>query len=302
MHKNILVTGATGMIGSKLTKKLSNLGYTVGSVSRNIVTSKSELPWCNFHVDYKSNDELIKAISESFAVINLAGAPIATKRWTDEYKKTIMDSRIHTTRLIVEAINNSDSKPSVLINGSAIGYYGNTFDKEINEKSDNGTGFLADVTVKWEKEASRLNSSVRLVLARIGIVLDRNGGALAKMALPFKLYAGGRIGSGKQWMSWIHIDDIIDMFLWALQGNIAGPVNFVAPNPVNMKDFAKSLGKALNRPSLIPVPEFAIKLILGEAAAMVTNSNRIVPELATQNGYNYKYISLQSALFDIYRN
>jgi len=299
MNKLILVTGATGMIGSKLTKKLSELGYSVGSISRNPNKSKSQLPWCQFHIDYNKPDELKDYISKSYGVINLAGASIADKKWTPEYKKEILDSRINSTKMIVDAINLSPNKPKVLINGSAIGIYGNTADKEIDEKSPTGNGFLAEVTVRWENEAKRLNSNVRLVLARTGVVLDENGGALEKMIMPFKFFVGGPIGSGRQWLSWIHIDDLVNLFIWSIENPISGPINFTAPNPVIMSEFAKELGKVMSRPSIFPVPEFVLKLILGESSAMVTNSNKVIPKVALENNFKFTYINLNSALKSI---
>lgn len=299
MNKLILVTGATGMIGSKLTKKLSELGYSVASISRNPSKSKSLLPWCEHHIDYNNREELGNFISKSYGVINLAGASIADKKWTSEYKKEIIDSRVNSTKMIIEAINLSPNKPKVLINGSAIGIYGNTLDKEIDEKSPSGDGFLADVTIRWENEARRLNSNVRLVLARIGIVLDIKGGALEKMILPFKLFVGGPIGSGQQWLSWIHIDDLVNLFIWTLESQVSGAVNFTSPNPTKMKDFASDLGKVLSRPSLFPVPEFMLKIILGESSAMVTNSNKVLPKVALDNNFKFKYDNLHLALKSI---
>lgn len=299
MNKLILVTGATGMIGTKLTKKLSDLGYSIASVSRNPSKSKSQIPWCEHHIDYNKKDELSEFISKSYGVINLAGASIADKKWTPEYKKEIIDSRVNSTKMIVDAINLSQIKPKVLINGSAIGIYGNTLDKEIDEKSPSGEGFLADVTIRWENEAKGLSSDVRLVFARIGVVLDKKGGALEKMILPFKLFVGGPIGTGQQWLSWIHIDDLVNLFVWSLESHVSGPVNFTTPNPVRMNDFAKNLGKVLSRPSLFPVPEFVLKVILGEAAAMVTNSNKILPKVALENNFKFEYKNLQIALKSI---
>lgn len=299
MNKLILVSGATGMIGTKLTKKLSDLGYSIASISRNPKKSESQLPWCQYHIDYNNKEQLSEYISKSYGVVNLAGASIADKKWTTEYKKEIIDSRINSTRMIIDAINTSSDKPKVLINGSAIGIYGNTFDKEVDEKSPSGDGFLADVTIRWENEAKRLNSDVRLVLARIGVVLDKKGGALEKMILPFKLFVGGPIGSGQQWLSWIHIDDLVNLFVWSLESQISGPVNFTAPYPSRMKDFAKDLGKVLSRPSLFPVPEFMLKIILGESSAMVTNSNKVMPKVALQNNFKFKYDNLQLALKSI---
>jgi len=296
MNKKVLITGATGLIGSKLVTKLYDLGFKVYSISRDVKKSEKKFKVSIEHISY-DEDKFKNIIDNNTIIINLAGASIAGKKWTEEYKKEIYDSRILTTRKIVEILNIYELKPELFINASAIGVYGNTFDKIIDENSPCGEGFLAKVTIDWENELTKLINNIRKVYARIGIVLDLEGGALAKMLLPYKLFIGGPLGTGKQWMSWIHIDDLIELFVFIIQkNNINGAINLTAPNPVTMDEFSHTIGKILRRPSFFKVPEFILKIILGESSAMVLNSNRVIPKKAIENGYNFEYDNLEKAL------
>jgi uncharacterized protein (TIGR01777 family) len=296
MNRKVLITGATGLIGSKLAKRLYDLGFKVYSVSRDVKKSEIKFKIPIKHISY-DEDKFKNIIDNNTIIINLAGASIAGNKWTEEYKKVIYDSRILTTRKLVDILNNYELKPELFINASAIGIYGNTFDKIIDENTPVGEGFLAQVTFDWENELTKLSNNIRKVYARIGIVLDLEGGALAKMLLPYKLFIGGPLGTGKQWMSWIHIDDLIELFVFIIQkNNINGAINLTAPNPVTMDEFSHTIGKILRRPSFFKVPEFILKIILGESSAMVLNSNRVIPKKAIENGYNFEYDNLEKAL------
>lgn len=299
MNKKVLITGATGLIGSKLAHRLYDLGFKVYSISRDVKKSETKFKIPIEHITY-DEDKFKNIVDNNTIIINLAGASIAAQKWTEEYKKQIYDSRILTTRKIVDILNIYDLKPELFINASAIGIYGNTLDKIIDENSPVGEGFLAKVTIDWENELTKLNSNIRKVYARIGIVLDLEGGALAKMLLPYKLFFGGPLGTGKQWMSWIHIDDLIELFVFIIKNNnIDGAINLTAPNPVTMDEFSQTIGRVLRRPSFFKVPEFILKVILGESAAMILNSNRVIPKKAIENGYNFEYDNLEKALKNI---
>jgi hypothetical protein len=232
-------------------------------------------------------------------VVNLAGEPIA-ERWTPEHKKAILDSRQLGTRKIVEAISQANPKPSVLINASAIGYYGTSETATFDETSASGNDFLAEVCQVWEAEAKKVKEAgVRLVILRLGIVLG-NGGALAKMIPPFQMFAGGPIGSGRQWFSWIHRDDLVDLILEALKRpEIEGTFNATAPNPVRMNQLCQTLGEVIHRPSWLPVPNFALELLLGESAKVVLEGQQVLPKATQAIGFQYQYPTLKPALTEI---
>jgi len=298
--EKIIIAGATGFIGRKLAQNMIEHGYDVTSFSRNVEKSKELLQHVNSHVKWSSESSNWHTSLEGVkAIVNLAGTPIAGKKWTEEYKQEIIDSRIKSTDSIVEAIKTLENPPA-FINASAIGYYGNRGEELLHEGSECGSGFLADVTKKWEDSACRAIPYTRVVSARLGIILGEDGGALKKMMLPYNLFVGGPIGVGWQFMPWVHVNDIVEMFRFVIENEeISGPVNFVNPNPATMNDFAKELGKALNRPSIVKVPEFMIKLILGESADMVTGSARVVPDVLLKNNYQFKFTDLYAALKDI---
>jgi len=296
---NILLFGATGNIGRKLAKNLVDKNYIVTNVSRDINKSKTLLPFISNHLNLDDDDSLRSFIQESDVVVNLAGFPVSEK-WTKKNKQLIYDSRIKTTRRIVELINSSSRKPKKFISSSAIGYYGNGREHLLTIDSPPGIGFLANVCIDWEEEAQKVDESVTLIIPRIGIVLDKTSGALPKMVKPFKYYVGGKLGSGKQWMSWIHIDDLINAFVEFIEtDNYEGILNAVAPNPVRNSEFSKILAKVLNRPNIFVVPSFILKLLLGEAATMVLNSQKVFPEKLIQNDFEFKYPTLEKALQDL---
>jgi uncharacterized protein (TIGR01777 family) len=237
------------------------------------------------------------AINGSDGIINLAGEPIA-KRWTERQKEMIGSSRVQSTRTLVEAIGRAKEKPKWLLNASAIGYYGPHGSEPLSEEAGPGSDFLSRVCVAWEREAEKAEShGLRVVRLRTGIVLGKGGGALAKMILPFKLFMGGPLGSGEQWISWIHLEDEIALILFLMEHpEAAGAVNATAPNPVTMSQFCKAIGEVLNRPSWAPVPAFALRLMLGEMADMLLTGQRVLPAAAQKLGYSFKYPNLLEAL------
>jgi len=232
------------------------------------------------------------------AVIHLAGEPVAAARWTNEQKRRIRDSRVKGTRNLVEGMRMAASPPKIFISGSAVGFYGDRGDEILNESSDTGAGFLSDVCLDWEAEAARARElGVRVAFVRTGVALSSSGGVLEKMLPIFKLGLGGRLGGGRHWFPWIHIDDIAGVFRHALMTTaVDGPINGVAPGVVTNEEFTRELAAALNRPVFFPVPEFALRLLMGEIADAVMSSQRVVPQVALDTGYRFKFPNLRSAL------
>jgi uncharacterized protein (TIGR01777 family) len=237
-------------------------------------------------------------LAEVDAVINLAGESIAAKRWSAAQKRRIRDSRVETTKHLVDAMAASSRRPTVLINASAIGYYGDRVDERLLETSPPGTGFLADVCQSWEAEAKRAEAlGLRVVRLRIGMVLAAGGGALAKMLPPFLLGLGGPLGHGRQWLSWVHRDDVCGLIQWALtSAQISGAVNATAPEPVTMRELARTLGRLLHRPSWAPVPAGVLRIMLGEMADLLLASQRVIPQVALSGGYTFRYPAISEAL------
>ncbi len=299
----VAITGATGFVGSRLVEKLKAEGHQILVLTRNLERAKRIFPASAFPnleiVAYRpaESGDWQQSIVDCDAVVNLAGEPIA-ERWTPEHKKAILESRQLGTRTIVEAIALAEPKPSVLINASAIGYYGTSETATFEEDSPGGNDFLAEVCKKWEAEAQKVKEAgVRLVILRIGIVLDKDGGALAKMLPPFKLFAGGPLGSGRQWFSWIHRDDLVNLIVEALKRpDIEGTFNATAPNPVRMNQFCQTLGEVMNRPSWLPVPGFALETLLGEGAKVVLEGQQVLPKKIQSLAFQYQYPTLKSAL------
>ncbi|MGF2615076.1 TIGR01777 family protein [Rossellomorea vietnamensis] len=298
-----VISGGTGFVGSALTEELLGSGYEVSILTRN--PDKHET---------RQNVSYIKWLSEGARpetelngadiFINLAGESINSGRWTEERKKRILKSRIDATREMVRILENLENKPSVFINASAIGFYEASESKTHTEQSlDTSSNFLAETVKKWESEASRAkDSGVRTVYTRFGIILGKDEGALPKMALPYKLFAGGTVGSGKQWMSWVHIEDIAKAIRFVIENKtIDGPVNITSPSPVTMKELGKTLGDVLNRPHWIPAPGFAIKAVLGEMSTLILEGQKVIPEVLKKNGYAFQYPELKGALQEIYQ-
>jgi len=232
------------------------------------------------------------------AVIHLAGEPVAGARWTEEQKRRVRDSRTKGSRNLVAGMRATPRPPKVLVSASAVGFYGDRGNEILNESSAPGSGFLSEVCLDWETEAARARElGVRVAFVRTGVALSLSGGALEKMLLPFKLGLGGRLGDGRQWFPWIHIEDVVGIFLHALMSpDVNGPINGVAPGIVTNEEFTRELAAALNRPVFFPVPELALRVLMGEMAEVVTASQRVVPQVALDTGYRFKYPNLRPAL------
>jgi uncharacterized protein (TIGR01777 family) len=293
----ILIGGSHGLVGTALVKSLAADGHEVFRLVRHAPSQKTEVEW--------SPDRYSIALAriEGFdAVVNLAGESIAEGRWTDEKKRRIRESRVKGTKLLGDALANLTVPPKTFICASAIGYYGNRGDEILTEGSVPGDGFLAGVCAEWEQAtALATEKGIRVVNARFGVILDTNGGALRKMLPPFRMGVGGRIGSGRQWMSWITLDDVISALEFALtQESLRGSVNFVAPNPVTNAEFTKTLGKVLSRPTLFPIPAFAVRLMFGEMGeALLLGGQRVAPKELLAHSYRFQHSQLEAALSNI---
>ncbi|MCM1565632.1 MAG: TIGR01777 family protein [Dehalobacter sp. 4CP] len=302
---NVLIIGGTGFLGRNLTKELMSSGYKVSVITRNrqFTADKVENNVDLIEWDNISPLSSIYDFKEFDVVINFAGESIGNHRWSNLVKQEILNSRINTTRSIVNAINDGTMNPKVLINASAVGYYGPRQDDKIAESEGPGQDFLAEVCKKWEDEAYKVqNEFTRVVTIRIGVVLGSQG-ALTRMVIPFKYYIGGPLGKGNQWLPWIYIQDLIRMFRFIIEHDeVTGPVNGTAPEPVRMKGFSKILGEVLKRPSWFPVPEFVLKIALGQMSEMLLHGQRAIPQKISDIGFEFKFPDLRSALEDALRN
>jgi uncharacterized protein len=295
---NIAITGASGFIGRRLMKALAGADHKLRVLSRHAGTNLP--PGVQLYVwDAMKGQPPEESLEGVDAVIHLAGEPIA-QRWNAEVKQKIRESRATGTRNLVQALSTARQRPAVLICGSAIGYYGSRGEEVLTESSAPGKGFMADVCVAWEKEADLAESlGIRLVKLRTGMVLGANGGALAKMIPPFKAGMGGKLGHGDQWMSWVHVDDLVGMIQHALQNPVQGPVNGTTPNPVTNADFTKALSHALSRPAVVPIPAFTLKFMFGEMSEVMLASQRVLPKAAEAAGYAFRFPGLEPALANI---
>lgn len=315
MAERVFFTGGTGFIGSALVAALRERGDDAVVLTRNAGTARRRLP---SGVEVVEGDPTEagpwqQALAGCTAVVNLAGASVAGRRWNAQYRQVLRDSRIDSTRFVVEALVAlpAGDRPATLLNASATGYYpfaddlggiGIDEDEPVTEAAPPGDTFLARLTRDWEAETRPApDHGVRAVLLRTGIVLG-HGGALEKMATPFKFFAGGRLGDGQQWMSWIHLRDVVRAYLFALDTPaLTGPVNLVAPGNVRNAEFARALGAAMHRPSWVPVPAFAIRAATGEFAEYILHGSRVVPERLEQAGFRFDFPEIDAALADIYR-
>lgn len=291
----LFVTGGTGFIGAALCPALVSRGHELVIVTRS-PASQPPLPKVTF-LSWES-DEWPRIMAEADGVVNMAGEPIAAKRWTARQKDRIRTSRIETTRRLVDTLARLPRRPSTLISASAIGFYGPRGDEELTEADPSGGGFLADTCRAWEAEAQRAERlGVRVVRLRIGLVLGPDGGALAKMVPPFRWFLGGPLGDGRQWISWIHRDDVVGLITWALEHRaIAGAVNATALQPVRMAVFCRMLGLALRRPSWAPAPAPVLRLLLGEMAELLLTGQRALPRAAQEAGYAFRFPEFERAL------
>jgi uncharacterized protein len=295
---NVVVAGGTGFLGQALVTRLHAEGHRVQVLTRH-ATGGSQLVW-NPDGGVGSWSQ---AIDGADAVVNLAGESIAGRRWNASHKTAIRQSRLNATRSLVTAVEAARVRPAVLVSGSAVGYYGLLGDEMVDEDAPAGDDFLADVCRAWESEAQRAAGATRIVLLRTGLVLGPSGGALQPMLLPFRLFVGGPVGSGRQYWSWIHRDDWVSLVIWALNtAAISGPLNATAPTPVPNREFAQTLGRVLRRPSMMPAPGWALRLALGEMAdVLLLGGQRVLPVKAQDAGFTFRYVSLEPALREILR-
>jgi hypothetical protein len=288
----VIISGASGLIGSALCSELRSGQHDVVTLVRR-PAGAGEIQW-----DPANGVLPADALEGADAVVHLAGAGIGDHRWTAEYKREILDSRVRSTTLLAETIASCTQRPPVFLSGSAIGIYGASDDRELDEQSPVGSGFLADTCRQWEAAAlPAAAAGTRVAYLRTGIVLTPKGGALKKMLPLFKLFAGGRFGNGKQWQSWISLPDEVGAICHLLTSDVEGPVNLTAPNPITNAGFAKQLGKALGRPSVVPVPSFGPKLLLGSelAEALLFTGQNVLPKVLQQSGYRFQHPRLDEA-------
>lgn len=294
--KHIVIAGGSGFIGTSLANILHKSGYKVYVLSRK--ESKDFETYSRIQWDAKTIGEWTKHIQSASAVIQLTGANVGTKRWSKQYKKEILSSRVDSTSLLVSVINATSTPPDTFISASGVGYYGDSPNSVIcAENRTNGNDFLANVCSQWENATISLRNDVRKVIIRIGVVLDPNEGALAKLALPYKFFVGGCLGSGSQTLSWIHREDLVNVFMFALtNSHVQGIYNATAPNPVTMKEFSSTVGNVLHRPSIFPVPSFALRLLLGEMSSIVLLGQNAPPLRLIEDGFQFDYEKLEVAI------
>lgn len=298
----IVIAGGSGFLGTALTRELANNGHEVLILTRQEprrerLAGVTDVPW----TPNGQRGPWASTLDGADAVVNLAGESIAAKRWSPAQKQKLRQSRLLATRSLTTAIRESGRPPRVLLSGSAVGYYGDRGLETLTEISPPGHDFLAGLAREWEAAADEVANLTRVALLRTGIVLDRREGALPKMLPPFKMFVGGPLGSGAQYMPWIHRDDWVRLTAWAISHEGArGPLNVTAPNPVTNAEFSKALGRALNRPSLLPAPPFALRLMLGEMAdALLLSGQRALPVRATDLGFSFRYANIDEALANV---
>ena len=291
----VLMTGASGLVGTALAAELRTAGATVNRFARpGTAAAAGDVAW-----NPDTGEMNLAAAEGADAVVNLAGASIGGGRWTAKRKALLRSSRVDLTERLVAGLGRLNKPPAILVSASAIGYYGDRGEESLTEASASGQDFLATISRDWEAAAIKAQPfGMRTVIARFGIVLAKNGGALPRMLTPFKLGAGGRIGSGKQWMSWVALDDVVGAIRFAIGGAaVRGPMNVVAPNPARNADFTRVLARVLRRPAIFPAPAFALRLMLGEMAdALLLSSQRVAPQKLLECGFRFQYAELEAAL------
>lgn len=299
----IVVAGASGLIGRRLTKALLQSGHAVACLTTGAVAPHAiqDPSFKRIHWDGSTGGDWMSHLEGAQAVVNLSGQSLSSGRWTASRKQILIASRLSSTRSLVEAMRPLKEKPSVFINASAVGYYGPVESGDVAEDYPAGTGFLATLCAQWEREAmSAMELGVRTVTLRSGVVLDTEGEALRRLVLPFKLFVGGPLGNGAQWLPWIHREDQVRAIMYTIEKTgISGPVNLVAPDAVTMGEFSRTLGRVLRRPSFMTVPAFALRALLGEMASVVLTGQRAVPQKLMQAGFEFMHPTLPGALFDL---
>lgn len=298
---DVLITGATGLVGRQILPRFERAVIT----TRNATSARNKFPHDNVSIiqwNYDNEDLNLTNVAAPNAIINLMGESVAEGRWTTAKKKRMYDSRVIATEKLVQSIGNMETKPEVMVSTSAVGYYGDHGDNPITEHVSNGSGFLAELCVDWEAAAREVEKfGVRLVVIRIGIVLSTEGGALAALLPIFKLGGGGQLGSGQQFFPWIHIDDLVNLICWAVRSpDASGVYNATAPHPVTNKEFTKSLAAAIHRPAFLPVPKFALRLLKGEFAESLFESQNVVPSRALEQGFDFKFPRLDAAFANLF--
>jgi uncharacterized protein (TIGR01777 family) len=298
----VLITGGTGTVGRRLVDHLFDHKHTAIVISRQPykpATLPAKITFAQW--DSQTAEGWGHLIEEADAVVNLAGAGLADARWTEERKEIIKNSRVQAGQSVVEAIRAAEKKPKVVIQSSAVGYYGPRQDETITEENESGDDFQAEVCRQWEASTEAVEAmGVRRVIIRTGPVLDLRGGALPRMVMPFRFFVGGPVGSGKQWFSWIHYHDVVSAIRFLMENEAAsGPFNLTAPNPVTNAQFAKAIGRTMKRPALLPVPGFVLKLLFGEMASVLLEGQQVVPRSLQELGFAFKYPTADEALADL---
>jgi uncharacterized protein len=303
---NILITGASGLIGRNLVKRLTELHHEITVFSRTPGNKMDVFPEGTKVIewDYRSPSDWENILNQNDVVIHLAGANLFARRWDDSYKKKIIDSRETSSRNIVKAIKKNDTKLKLLISASGIGYYGETDSIGVDEAAPSGNDFLAEVCRKWEEPTYKADEkNIRRINMRMGLVLSTEDGYLSKLLPAYKLFAGGPLGSSKSWLSWVHIDDVVNAYIFAIENiSISGIINLTTPNPVTSREFSSALGRVLRRPSFFTVPETAIKVMVGEGAKYVTYSQKVFPGQLKNCGFSFRYPEIETALKDLITN
>ncbi len=292
----ILITGASGLVGTALIPTLKAKGHEIYKLVRKTPKSADEIQW---DAGEGFSDEEQAKLENFDAVVHLAGDNVASENWSEEKKRKIRESRTVGTRVLVDALKKCENPPKILVSASAIGFYGNRGDEILTEDSAKGVGFFPDVCDEWEQESQKANEfGARVVNPRIGVVLAKDGGALEKMLTPFKFGVGGVVGSGEQFMSWIALDDLIKIIHFALEtDDLHGAINATAPNPVTNEEFTKTLGKVLNRPTILPIPAFGIKLLFGEMGErLLLEGCRVIPKRLQDSGFEFQFTNLEDAM------
>lgn len=298
---NIVIAGGTGLIGRRLLARATGEGHVVTVLTREVPLNTGSVRYMVWNGRDPSN--WTRVVEEADAVVNLSGASIGDGRWTARRKQLIRSSRVEATRAIVDALRRSRDRPRVLVNASAVGYYGHVDEGIVAETAPPGSDFLAGVCREWEEEARRgEEAGARVLMMRSGVVLDPEGGVLAKLALPYRFFVGGPPGTGRQWLPWIHHDDMVGAILHAITTpSLDGPVNITSPQAVRMREFCNILGSVLRRPSWAPVPAFALKLVLGEMSGIVLTGQQAMPDKLIASGYRHRFAGLEEALREVLR-